>query len=130
VSHDKLAIQVDYLARPAKTEIDTNSHQFAAAVLGHCGDLQQVKEVIKSTQGATPASVIIKRIEIPLQLGQMPPVDTFLSVGPKLKPVTAPRLAASLACGPEESPLVGTPLIQSQKTATSTSLSVLEVFVQ
>lgn len=124
------SIQVNYRARPAKSEINTDSKAFSAAILAHCGAPDQVKEVLKDKNGNLPAAVVIESFKVPLQLANMAPVETFLATSPSEKPRPGLQLAATLACGPEEDSLLGSPSIKSSRTATSSVLSVLEVFVQ
>lgn len=124
------SIQVNYIARPAKREINTDSKAFSAAVLAHCGNLDQVKGMLKDKNGDVPAAAVIETITVPLQLANMAPVNTFLVASPADKTQPGLRLASTLACGPEEASLVGSPSIKSSKTVTNSVLSVLEIFVQ
>lgn len=124
------SIQVNYIARPAKREINTDSKAFSAAVLAHCGNLDQVKGMLKDKNGDVPDAVVIETITVPLQLANMAPVNTFLATSPSDKTRPGLRLASTLACGPEEASLLGSPSITSSKSVTNSVLSVLEIFVQ
>jgi hypothetical protein len=124
-----LSIQVTYNARPEKRQVNTSSKAFAAAVLAHCGDLEQIMSSLKETGGGPPAAVLIETISVPLQIANVAPLPSFLTVTPAAKTRPGLRLASTLACGPEESSLAGQPAIQSSKTATTSALSVLEIFI-
>lgn len=124
------SIQVNYTARPAKREINTDSKVFSAAVLAHCGNPDQVKEMLKDKNGDVPAAIVIETMTVPLQLANMAPVDTFLVTSPADKARPGLRLASTLACGPEEASLFGSPYLKASKTVTNSVLSVLEIFVQ
>lgn len=124
---NRVMIEVAYTARPAKFEVDTNSQQFESLVLKHCGNLQQFREVTRSRQGSLPTSVVVRIIDIPLSLGNMPPVDTFLTIPHTPTSAESPARTVSFTCGPEETVLIGTPFVLHEKTATGTSLPVLEL---
>jgi hypothetical protein len=124
------SIQVTYNSRPAKIEVSTNGTAFAAAVLAHCGSLDQVKPLLRDSGGNMPDSVLIETTTVPLPLANIAPTSTFISTSSARTPRPGLRLASTLACGPEDVSLLGQPHIASSRAKTSSSLSVLNIFIQ
>jgi hypothetical protein len=124
-----VSIQLRYEARPDKREVETDSKAFAAAVIGHCGDLEQVKGMLKRADGTLPAAVVMESITVPLALANTVLVDADLIVEPSAKTASALRLGAVLACGPEESSLAGRQSLPRSKVMSRPSLAVLEIFL-
>ena len=130
LANGPFSIQVTYNLRPAKSEVNTNSPMFTSAVMAHCGNVDQVKALLKDENGHTPDAVAIESMVVPLQLANMAPASTFIATSVSDGYQSGLRLAVTLACGPEDTPLLGRPALPSSKTKTGSSLSVLEIFIQ
>lgn len=125
----ELRFELQYLARPAKSEVATDSKHFEGAVRLHCGDVPYIKKQLKSLTDEEPSAVVLETLTIPLQLATLATTHTYLSAR-QTTPDQNSRAGLMLACGINESSLLIGNGSSAAQVTDGTPLSVLRIWVQ